>query len=313
MAPRLVTRWGRSPLPRSMSSATALVGALAIAATIGACGPGEGAQATGPGPRTPTAGTAPSATAPAVSSPSPTPAPPAASTGATATSPAPPSPPSRLMGPMKPIAPSAMEAKLRAIGLDPAALPPLNKLDAKTLRDVMNTFTKALGVQCSHCHEKDFRAPTAKKKIATHMWNDFTRALALEGGGSREGGAIYCDSCHRRTRAAPRPARPRRARRVDAGELRRQDEAGRQEGPRMRDLSWGSVRGEDPEHALEVTRARTLEVATARSREADGLRGDRGAPDFARKHASTAVENLRISPPAKYRKPEGNRETGPVS
>lgn len=92
---------------------------------------------------------------------------------------------------MKPIAPSAMEAKLRDIGLDPGALPPLNKLDAKTLRDVMNTFTKALGVQCSHCHEKDFKAPTANKKIATHMWNDFTRALALEGGG-----ALYCDSCH---------------------------------------------------------------------------------------------------------------------
>jgi Cytochrome c7 and related cytochrome c len=83
-----------------------------------------------------------------------------------------------------------MEGKLREIGLDPAALPPLNKLDAKTLRDVMNTFTKALGVQCSFCHEKDFKAPTAKKKIATHMWNDFTRPLGMEGG------VLYCDSCH---------------------------------------------------------------------------------------------------------------------
>ncbi|HVH48157.1 MAG TPA: cytochrome c3 family protein [Labilithrix sp.] len=94
-------------------------------------------------------------------------------------------------GPMKPLAPSSMEAQLRDIGVDPAALPPLNKLDAKTLRDVMNTFTKALGVKCNHCHEKDFKAPTERKKIATHMWNDFTRALAVEGGG-----ALYCDSCH---------------------------------------------------------------------------------------------------------------------
>lgn len=196
MAPRSVTRRGRSSLPLSMSPATALVAALAVAATIGACGPGEGPQATGPGPRTPAAGTAPSATAP-LSSTNPT-APSPAGSGTTATTPTPPSPHPPFVGPMKPIAPSAMEGKLREIGLDPAALPPLDKLDAKTLRDVMNTFTKALGVQCSHCHEKDFRAPTAKKKIATRMWNDFTRALALEGSGGPggEGGAIYCDSCH---------------------------------------------------------------------------------------------------------------------
>lgn len=100
-------------------------------------------------------------------------------------------PPTRI-GPMSPVAPSKMEAKLREIGIDPAALPPLNKLDAKTLRDVMNTFTKALGVQCSYCHERDFKAPTVKKTIATHMWNDFTRSLAIEG----STGALYCDSCH---------------------------------------------------------------------------------------------------------------------
>lgn len=92
---------------------------------------------------------------------------------------------------MKPPAPSAMEAKLRDIGLDPAALPPLSQLDAKALRDVMNTFTKALGVSCGHCHEKDFKAPTATKTIAARMWDDVTRTLALEGGG-----ALYCDSCH---------------------------------------------------------------------------------------------------------------------
>ena len=33
--------------------------------------------------------------------------------------------------------------------------------------------------------------PTAKKKIAAHMWNDFTRALAFA-----DGSPLYCDSCH---------------------------------------------------------------------------------------------------------------------
>jgi len=84
-----------------------------------------------------------------------------------------------------------MATKLREIGVDPGALPPLNKLDAKTLRDVMNTFNKALGVKCSHCHDKDFKAPTANKAIAAHMWNDFTRALSIG-----DSATLYCDSCH---------------------------------------------------------------------------------------------------------------------
>ncbi len=92
---------------------------------------------------------------------------------------------------MKPIVPSTMDGKLREIGLDPKALPPLAKLEPDKLRAVMNTFTKALGVPCRHCHESDFRTPTAKKKIATRMWNDFVRGLAME-----DGATLYCDSCH---------------------------------------------------------------------------------------------------------------------
>ena len=86
---------------------------------------------------------------------------------------------------------TAMAAELQEIGLDPKALPPLDKLDATTLRAVMKTFTRSLGVQCSECHEKDFRKPTPKKKIATHMWNDFARTLT-----TRSGDAVYCDGCH---------------------------------------------------------------------------------------------------------------------
>jgi len=94
--------------------------------------------------------------------------------------------------PMKPIVASAMEAELREIGLDPKALPPLDKMDPAMLRKVMKPFTKALGVQCSHCHDtKSFKAPTPNKKIAARMWNDFVRGLAMS-----DGNAVFCDSCH---------------------------------------------------------------------------------------------------------------------
>jgi hypothetical protein len=85
-----------------------------------------------------------------------------------------------------------MDAELRDIGLDPRALPPMNKLSPDQLRKVMKTFTKALGVTCKGCHDTaSFRAPTPNKKIATHMWNDFTRGLV-----TADGQPVYCDGCH---------------------------------------------------------------------------------------------------------------------
>ncbi len=93
---------------------------------------------------------------------------------------------------MKPITKSAMAADLIAIGLDPKKLPPIEKLEPEKLRKVMKTFTKALGVQCSACHNADdFKAATPKKKIAAHMWNDLSRGLAMA-----DGSPLYCDSCH---------------------------------------------------------------------------------------------------------------------
>jgi hypothetical protein len=80
---------------------------------------------------------------------------------------------------------------LQEISLDPANLPPLEKVDPDTLRKLMKTFTKSLGVTCSHCHDtKDFHRPTPQKTIATHMWNDYVRAL------EQEEQPLYCDSCH---------------------------------------------------------------------------------------------------------------------
>lgn len=82
---------------------------------------------------------------------------------------------------------------LRELSLDAASLPPLEKVDPDALRKLMKTFTKSLGVSCSYCHDtKDFRASTPRKKIATHMWNDYVRGLAASG----DARPLYCDSCH---------------------------------------------------------------------------------------------------------------------
>ena len=86
-----------------------------------------------------------------------------------------------------------MASDLQAIGLDPKALPPLNKLDPATLRKVMRTFTRALGAKCTDCHDDaDYALPTPMKTIAEHMWNDYVRALSFDPPTQ----PLYCDSCH---------------------------------------------------------------------------------------------------------------------
>ena len=100
--------------------------------------------------------------------------------------------------PMKPIAPSAMLAELTAIGLEPAALPPLARLEPDKLRRVMRTFTRSLGAVCADCHvENDFAAPTPRKNVAAKMWDQYVRGLSL-GGGAPDSplSPLYCDSCH---------------------------------------------------------------------------------------------------------------------
>ena len=92
---------------------------------------------------------------------------------------------------MRTVAPSEMGAALKELGLDPLALPPLNKIPPDKIRKVMGTFTKTLGTKCSGCHdEDDFKKPTPNKKIAARMWNEYVRGYTIEGG------AVYCDSCH---------------------------------------------------------------------------------------------------------------------
>jgi len=93
---------------------------------------------------------------------------------------------------MKPLVPSAMLDDLRGLGIDPKNLPPIEKLEPRTLRGVMKIMAKSLGVKCADCHQEgDFAAPTRRKKIAAHMWDEFAAKLAFS-----DGTPIFCDSCH---------------------------------------------------------------------------------------------------------------------
>ncbi|MDP9035879.1 MAG: hypothetical protein M3O50_13850 [Myxococcota bacterium] len=85
-----------------------------------------------------------------------------------------------------------MTADLMAIGLDPANLPPIDKLEPTVLRGVMKLMARSLDVKCVDCHEEgDFAAPTPRKRVAAKMWNEFVVKLTLSGGAP-----LFCDSCH---------------------------------------------------------------------------------------------------------------------
>jgi len=98
----------------------------------------------------------------------------------------------RSPGPMQlPIA-TRLGDDLKAIGLDPKDLPPLETLDAKTKRRLMTSFSESLGVPCNGCHaEGDFSVDTRRKRVAKRMYNELVRVLA-----TTSGEAVFCDSCH---------------------------------------------------------------------------------------------------------------------
>jgi hypothetical protein len=90
------------------------------------------------------------------------------------------------------VQPTRMEQELRAVGLDPNALPPFERLTRRQLGRVMRTFSASLGIKCVGCHDPDaFAKPSPRKRVAAHMWNDLVRAVAME-----DGKPVYCDSCH---------------------------------------------------------------------------------------------------------------------
>jgi hypothetical protein len=96
------------------------------------------------------------------------------------------------MAPMKTIATSAMAEELKKLGIDPLKPPPLNKLSPDTVRKLMPTFAKSLGVKCEACHDtNNFKAWTPKKRIASKMWAEFVVGMRMD-----DNTPLYCDSCH---------------------------------------------------------------------------------------------------------------------
>lgn len=156
-----------------------------ICAAAAACGGGE----PGPGPQVPgtavPSGPRSTSTAPPIGT-----APPATSGSAAIVPPSGTAPPP--MGPMTPITKSAFAEDLKKLGIDPLKPQPLNKLSSDTIRKLMPTFAKSLGVKCAACHDTDnFKTWTPKKRVAARMWNEFVVGMAME-----DGSPLYCDSCH---------------------------------------------------------------------------------------------------------------------
>lgn len=160
-----------------------ILSAAMLAGVVVACGPSAPPPSTGQNPpASASASTPPPPSSASASASASTTATPPASASTTAK--APPAPMPNVRG-------SQLSADLQGMGLDPKKLPALNKLEPAKLRKVMNAFTKALGVQCTHCHTDDFKAPTANKKISVRMWNEWVVGLQSE-----DGSALFCDSCH---------------------------------------------------------------------------------------------------------------------
>src|SRR5262249_15778417 len=67
------------------------------------------------------------------------------------------------------------------------------------LMEVMQAFTKALGVKCDYCHAQgDFDRDTPRKQIARFIITQFSSKLVKNEGG----GAAPCADCHK---GRPRP------------------------------------------------------------------------------------------------------------
>ncbi len=168
---------------KTRSLSLALLGSVAAAALVAACG------GSSPAPEVPPA---PSATAPAPT------APPPASTAALPPPPASTAPPETPPPPAKKAMPEVAASKLaddlKAIGLDINKLPKMSALKADQRSKVMPILKKATGMDCKDCHEdKNFKKDTPHKAIARKMWDEFVVPMKLASG------PLFCDSCHQGT------------------------------------------------------------------------------------------------------------------
>jgi hypothetical protein len=172
--------------PHAWTHAALAASLLAVACF--ACGGGAGGAAPPQVPPAPAASGEPGANT------LPGSAPPAAPPGsASASAPLGPAP---VAVDMKSPIPTAMVDDLKALGLDAKKLPPIEKLEPRALRGVMKIMAKSLGVRCGDCHQEgDFAAPTRRKKIAAHMWDEFAVKLSL-GDSQGQPAPLFCDSCH---------------------------------------------------------------------------------------------------------------------
>ena len=178
-----------------MTRATALYGMLLAGIVAAACG---GAAQNAPVVGSTTGSSPPIASATESATPT--------TTGTATTTPTPSSTSTQTQAPtatpevieLKAPIPSALVADLQALGLDAKNLPPIEKLEPKTLRGVMKLLAKSLGAKCGDCHtEGDFAAPTRRKKIAAKMWDEFVAKLSLGLGQGPQGTQpLFCDSCH---------------------------------------------------------------------------------------------------------------------
>jgi nitrate/TMAO reductase-like tetraheme cytochrome c subunit len=78
-----------------------------------------------------------------------------------------------------------------AVGKKMEGLQVLKGMPRERLMQVMNSFTKALGVECSYCHTDDFDEETPRKQLARFMMTEFTGKLAKQ-----DGSAVTCNDCH---------------------------------------------------------------------------------------------------------------------
>ena len=69
----------------------------------------------------------------------------------------------------------------------------LKDMPKEKLMEVMNAFTKALGVKCDYCHNvSNFDQDTPRKQVARFMMTEFSGKLAKS-----DGSGVMCNDCHK--------------------------------------------------------------------------------------------------------------------
>lgn len=96
-----------------------------------------------------------------------------------------------------------------AVGKKTPDIQVLKGLSRERVMEVMNSITKALGVECNYCHTSNFEEDTPRKQIARFMMTEFSQGLVKQ-----DGSAVGCNDCHqghsKPLSVLPFPKRPER-------------------------------------------------------------------------------------------------------